>query len=192
MRRRRDNAAEAAVQQEAEDAASALALHLQAGGALAPIPALGLALDPGETVYADVVCATARFYATEVPYEQGAGYFEDHPTFGRQWVPNHRLDARRRRQAEAAAQEQWRDHNPARVVLTSTGLRLNLAGAPTAWLPFDHVLMSGITVTPGRRELVLSYSVCAPLLLAGAAAPWLSVAVRHLSPRTPVQEISDN
>ncbi|QCX77866.1 hypothetical protein C9F11_21170 [Streptomyces sp. YIM 121038] len=167
-------------------------MHLQAGGTLTPVPVPGLVLDAEETAYADVMCATARFYATDIPYQQGAGYYEDHPTFGRQWVPNHKLDARRRQQAEAEAQAQWRDRTPARVVLTSSGLRINPAGMPTTWLPFDHALLTGITVTPARHELVLSYSVCAPLLIAGPAAPWLSTAIRHLSPGTPVEEYGNN
>ncbi|MGW8329419.1 hypothetical protein ACWGLE_16095 [Streptomyces sp. NPDC055897] len=167
-------------------------MHLQAGGTLTPVPVPGLVLDAEETAYADVMCATARFYATDIPYQQGAGYYEDHPTFGRQWVPNHKLDARRRQQAEAEAQAQWRDRTPARVVLTSSGLRINPAGMPTTWLPFDHALLTGITVTPARHELVLSYSVCAPLLIAGLAAPWLSTAIRHLSPGTPVEEYGNN
>ncbi|MFE7114821.1 hypothetical protein ACFU99_05280 [Streptomyces sp. NPDC057654] len=188
MRRRRDHAADAAAHYEAGQAAAGLARHLEAGGALASVPAPGLALDPGETAYADVTCGMARFYPTDVVYQQGAGYFESHPTFGRQWVPNRRLDARRRQQAEAEAQAQWRDHTSARVVFTSDGLRINPAGAPADWLPFDHVLLSGISVAAARHELMLSYSVCAPLLLAGQAALWLSIAVRHLSPSTHAQE----
>ncbi|MFF1420633.1 hypothetical protein [Streptomyces sp. NPDC058280] len=45
------------------------------------------------------------------------------------------------------------------------------------WLPFDHSLLTGVTL--GHHEVVLSYSVCAPLLLAGPAAPWLGVAIEH-------------
>ncbi|MEV0278599.1 hypothetical protein AB0I22_19755 [Streptomyces sp. NPDC050610] len=188
MRRRRDHAVDAAARHEAEQAAAGLARHLEAGGALAPVPAPGLALEPGETAYADVVCGMARFYPTDVVYQQGAGYFEAHPTFGRQWVPNARLDTRRRQQAEAEAQAQWRDHTTARVVLTSDGLRINPAGGPADWLPFDHVLLSGISVAAARHELMLSYSVCAPLLLTGPAAPWLSIAIQRLSPSAPAQD----
>ncbi|MEU7183233.1 MULTISPECIES: hypothetical protein [Streptomyces] len=165
------------------EAASRLELHLRASGLLEPVVVPGLVLDAEETAFADVVCGTARFYGTEVVYSRGgAGYFENHPTFGRRWVPNHRLDARRRQQAEADAQARWRDHTPARIVLTSEGLRISPASALGTWLPFDHVLLADITVSPEHQVLELSYSVCAPVLLSGAAAPWLGVAIRHLAP----------
>jgi hypothetical protein len=177
MWRRRQNREQDSVQLDAEQAASALALHLQNGGELAPVPVVDLPLAHGEIAHADVMCSAARFYGTDVAHRRSAGYFEDHPTFGRRWVPNHRLDARRHRDAEAAAEPQWRDHTPARVVLTSTGVRLRPSASP-AWLPFDHVLLAGVTM--GHREVVLSYTVCAQLLLAGPAAPWLGVAIKHL------------
>ncbi|MFB6533061.1 hypothetical protein ACFCY8_13145 [Streptomyces noursei] len=170
---------------EAERAATLLDQHLQAGGSLIPVPAPGLVLDEGEAAYADVACGVARWYATEVVHPPGAGYFEDHPAFGRRWVPNHRLDARRQQQAEADAQARWREHCQARAVLTSDGFRV-LPDQTATWLPFDHALLTGITVIPTRHELVLSYSVCAPLLLSGLAASWLAVAVQSLSPSTPV------
>ncbi|MFB7651534.1 MULTISPECIES: hypothetical protein [unclassified Streptomyces] len=137
----------------------------------------GLPLADGEVAFADVACSAARFYGTEVVYPRPAGYFENHPTFGQQWVPNRRLDGRRSREAEDAAVPQWRDHTAARVVLTSTGVRLKPTGSPT-WLPFDHALLT--VVSAGQPEAVLSYSVCAPVLLSGWAAPWLGVAIEHL------------
>lgn len=175
----RHTRAEDSVFHETEQAASALVLHLQGGGELAPVPVADLPLADGEIAFADVLCSTARFYGGEVVHPRSdAGYFEDHPSFGRRWVPNHRLNARRRQEAAAAAEEHWRDHTPARVVLTSTGLRLRPSSSPTTWLPFDHALLTGMTA--GHPEVVLSYSVCAPLLLAGPAAPWLRVAIEHL------------
>ncbi|MEV5059837.1 hypothetical protein AB0K94_01965 [Streptomyces sp. NPDC053794] len=136
-----------------------------------------LPLAADETALADVMCSAARFYATDVVYPRQAGYFEDHPTFGRRWVANNQLDARQRQEAENAAAQQWRDQMPARVVLTSTGVRLRPSGSAD-WMPFDHALLSGVTT--GYSEVVLSYTVCAPLLLAGPAAPWLGVAIEHL------------
>jgi hypothetical protein len=166
---------------DAVQAASALAAHLQGGGGLRPIHVDGLALADGEVAFADVECSVARFYAADVVHTSSAsGYFEDHPTFGRRWVTNGRLDARRRRKAEDAALPQWRDHTRARVVLTSTGVRLLPAGCRD-WLPFDHALLTD--VTNEQSAVVLSYSVCAPLLLAGPASPWLGVAISSLRPR---------
>lgn len=183
MWRRRENWADDAARPDAGQAVSALALHLQNGGELAPVQVADLPLAAGEIALADVMCSAARFYGTDVVYPRPAGYFEDHPTFGRRWVPNHRLTARRRQEAETAAEPQWRDHTPARVVLTSTGLRLRPSGSPTTWLPFDHSLLSGVAM--GRPEVVLSYSVCAPLRLTGPAAPWLGIAIEHLSRTSP-------
>ncbi|MFF4500371.1 hypothetical protein [Streptomyces sp. NPDC001401] len=174
--RRRDRAGDA-VRPDAVHAASALAFHLQGGGELVPVQVDDLPLADGEVAFADVTCSAARFYGTEVVYPQSAGYFENHPAFGRRWVPNNRLDARRRQEAEETAAPQWRDHTVARVVLTSTGVRLRPPQSPT-WLPFDHALLT--EVSAGQPEVVLSYSVCAPLLLAGPAAPWLGVAIEHL------------
>ena len=177
MWRRRQNREQDSVRPDALQAASALALHLQNGGELAPVPVADLPLTRGEAAHADVMCSAARFYGTDVAHPRSAGYFEHHPTFGRRWVTNHRLDARRCRDAEAAAEPQWRDHTLARVVLTSTGVRLRPSASP-AWLPFDHSLLSEVTM--GHREVVLSYTMCAPLLLAGPAAPWLGVAIEYL------------
>lgn len=183
MRRRPLNTAHTAAQHDAEHAAVQLELHLRAGGALVAVPAPGLALDAGETAYADVVCTSARYYPVEVVYPQApAGYFEDHPTFGRRWVSNDRLADRRRHEAEREAQARWRDQAQSRVVLTSNGLRISPAGAPT-WQPFDHALLTSVRLT--GHGLVLSYSVCAPLLLSGPAAPWLSAAIRYLAPAIP-------
>lgn len=177
MWRRRQGRAEDAARPDAVQAGSALALHLQNGGELAAVQVDDLPLADGEIALADVTCSVARFYGTDIVDPRSAGYFENHPAFGRRWVPNRRLDARRRQEAEAAAEPQWRDHTVARVVLTSTGVRLKPSGSST-WLPFDHALLSGVTT--GQPEVVLSYSVCAPLLLTGPAAPWLGVAIVHL------------
>lgn len=175
--RRSDRAKDAALA-DAVQAASALALHLQGGGSLVPVQANGVALAAGEVAFVDVTCSAARFYGTEVDYPTaGSGYFEDHPTFGRRWVSNGRLDARRQQEAENSALPQWRDHAAARVVLTSTGVRLLPLGA-REWMPFDHALLTGVAAEP--PAVVLSYSTCAPLLLSGPAAPWLGVAIEHL------------
>ncbi len=142
-----------------------------------PVPVTGLALAAGEVAFADVQCSAARFYGTDVDYPASTGYFEHHPTFGRRWVSNRRLDARRHQEAEDAALPQWRDHTAARVVLTSVGVRLLPQGA-REWMSFDHALLTGVTAAP--PAVVLSYSTCAPLLLSGPAAPWLGVAIEHL------------
>ncbi|MFD5553784.1 hypothetical protein ACFWIA_08080 [Streptomyces sp. NPDC127068] len=179
MWRRRRSRGEGGVRPDGVQAASTLALYLQSGGELAPVQVADLHLTEGEIAFADVMCSAARFYGTEVvyPYPRSTGYVEDHPSFGQRWVPNRRLNARRHREAEAAAEPRWRDHTPARLMLTSAGIRLRPPGSPT-WLPFDHSLLSGVTL--GRSEVVLSYTVCAPLLLTGPAAPWLGVAIEHL------------
>ncbi|MFJ2818497.1 hypothetical protein [Streptomyces sp. NPDC087294] len=177
MRPRRRDRAEDAARLDAVQAADALAAHLQGGGDLLPIQTDGLPLADGEVALADVMCSASRFYGTEVASPHPTGYFEDHPTFGRRWVSNGRLDARRRQEAEDAAQPQWRDHTMARVVLTSIGVRLRPTGSST-WLPFDHALLTG--VVEEQHAVVLSYSVCAPLFLSGPAALWLGVAIEHL------------
>ncbi|MYX77599.1 hypothetical protein GT016_34630 [Streptomyces sp. SID3915] len=177
MGSRRSDRAEDTVRADAAKAASALTQHLKDGGGLMHVQVSDLALTAGELAFADVVCTAARFYGTDVDYPTSTGYFEHHPTFGRRWVSNRRLDARRRQEAEDAALPQWRDHTAARVVLTSAGMRLLPRGA-REWMPFDHALLTGVTAEP--PTVVLSYSTCAPLLLSGAAVPWLGVAIEHL------------
>ncbi|MFC7928739.1 hypothetical protein [Streptomyces cinereoruber] len=193
VRIRRHRRAEAPARYDADTAAAQLEVYLQAGGSLRPVQLDDLALDQGEVAFADVRCTMARYYATTVTYPKApAGYYEDHPAFGRRWVPNHRLDARRRRAAEVEAQERWRDHAGARLVLTSEGLRINPLDAPGTWLPFDHALLTHIAAAPARRELVLSYSVCEPLLLSGNVVPWLSVALHSLLPSELIAPFTEN
>ncbi|MEU4205338.1 hypothetical protein AB0F64_36125 [Streptomyces sp. NPDC026294] len=178
-RKRRETGEEALV--AGQRAADELAAALRSGACLPSVQAPGLSLDPGEDVHADVMCGTARFYGTEVAYPQGrVGYFEDHPTFGRRWVDNRQLEARRRRDAEIDAQDRWRDHTAARVVLTSQGFRLRPAPYGSDWLPFDHVLLTGMKPRPACGQVVLTYSTCAPLHLTGPAVPWLVVALENL------------
>lgn len=177
MRRHLLGVGDEAAHRHAAEAAAQLNAHLRTGGTLIPVPTPGYTPDPGETAYADVMCTTARFHATAPVLPPRAGYFENHPSLGRRWVTNRRLDAQRLQQAEVEAQEQWRDHEWARVLLTSDGIRINPLNSPSTWLLFDHVLLTNVTPEPDRQELVLSYSVCAPLLLTGPAVPWLAVAL---------------
>lgn len=114
----------------AGDGAAQLDAHLRAGGTLTPVPTPGYTPDPGEAAYADVMCTTARFYATDSVQPPRAGYFENHPSLGRRRVTNRRLDAQRLQQAEAQTQEQWRDHEWARVLLTSEGIHINPPNSP--------------------------------------------------------------
>ncbi|MEU8887286.1 hypothetical protein [Streptomyces sp. NPDC048442] len=166
--------------QEGQEAASALSQYLQAGGSLRPVPAPGLALQSGEVPYTDVTCTMARWYSTEVVYPRGrAGFYEDHPAFGRRWVDNPALAARRAYEAEAEAEERWRDHVSARVVLTSVGLRV-IPFRSRTWLPFDHALLDAYEVMPQQGALALSYTTCAPLLLEGTSAPWVAVALSDI------------
>lgn len=175
--RRRDRA-EDTVRADAAQAASALAAHLRGGGDLLPLQVDDVRLTASEVTFAEVPCSAARIYGTELAYPPStSGYFEHHPTFGRRWVSNGRLDARRRQEAEDAALPQWRGHTMARVVLTSIGVRLRPTGSRDC-LPFDHALLTG--VTEEEPAVVLSYSVCAPPLLSGPAAPWLGVAIEYL------------
>ncbi len=140
---RRQGRAEDAAPRDAGQAASQLVFHLQGGGELMPVQVDDLPLADGEVAYADVPCSAARYYGTEVIYPRSAGYFENHPTFGRRWVPNNRLDARRRQEAEAVAAPQWRDHTVARVVLTSTGVRLRSPGCRSTTLSWLRSRGSG-------------------------------------------------
>ncbi|MFC1403223.1 MULTISPECIES: hypothetical protein [Streptacidiphilus] len=162
-----------------EDQAEHLNQAITHGTALPTLSVPGLDLAPNEVAHADVMCGTARYYATHTVVPPEAGYYEVHPAFGRRWMPNRRLNARRHREAEAAAQLQWRDHDTARVLLTSVGLRLCPSGT-ALWLPFDHSLLTGITNGATAGEVVLSYSSCPPLLLVGPWADLLADTIRRL------------
>lgn len=103
------------------------------------------------------MCTTARLYTTDPALPPRAGYYENHPSLGHRWVTNRRLDAQRLQQAEAQAQEQWRDHEWARVLLTSDGIRINPPNSPDTWLPFDHALLTNVTAEPdppGTRAVI--------------------------------------
>ncbi|WP_338684657.1 hypothetical protein QD712_29675 [Streptomyces acidiscabies] len=180
MRQHLPDTGDEAAHRHAAEAAAQLDAHLHAGGTLIPVPTPGYTPDPGETAYADVMCTTARFYATNPVLPPRAGYFENHPSLGRRWVTNRRLEARRLEQAVTGTQERWHDFEQARVLLTSAGLRISLVSAPGNWLSFDHALLTVLTANPACQELVLSYSVCAPLLLAGFMIPRLETVFRYI------------
>jgi len=162
-----------------EEKAAQLSQAVAHGAVLPTVRVEGLVLEPGEVAYADVVCGTARYYATHPVLPPEAGYFEVHPAFGRRWVSNRRLNARRCQETEAVAQLQWRDHSTARVVLTSLGLRVCPSGT-VEWLPFDHALLTGVTDAGEGGGVVLTYACCPPLLLVGPGATPLGNTISYL------------
>jgi hypothetical protein len=162
-----------------EEKATQLSRAAEHGAVMPTARVGGLVLEPGEVAYADVICGTARYYATYPVVPPEAGYFEVHPAFGRRWVSNRRLNNRRRQEAEAVARLQWRDHTVARVVLTSVGLRVCPSGN-AEWLPFDHSLLTGMTDSGEEDGVVLTYDCCPPLLLTGPAAAPLADTIKNL------------
>ncbi|PZT71096.1 hypothetical protein DN402_01930 [Streptomyces sp. SW4] len=103
-----------ALHQQGWEAACSLHRHLANGGELAPIATPGVLLEPGETAYGDVAAHYARFYATNVTYNERSGFYFGSPLFvAAGLVGDAVANSTARSRAQAMAQAQWRDFSPA-------------------------------------------------------------------------------
>lgn len=152
--------------------------HVVTGGELEPLPSVPMGMRKGEHPYADLPLEYSRFYGMDVTYDQrsvvafgSAGF-----VLGALAV-NAAGNAIARNRARALAAAQWREHQVARVLLTSERL---LVFTRTRPLSFWHGGLSEFLPAPDAFQLLLTYPDCEPVQLKGPGVPWLAVAMARI------------
>ncbi|MEU2202109.1 hypothetical protein [Isoptericola sp. NPDC019482] len=128
---------------------------------------------PEETFFCDTPIMYARYYGMDVEYSQTSGFFFGRPSFVLAGLAATAVgNASRRSAAARQAQEQWREHAQARLVISDKRLLVHVHGR---WLSFDYGAMSAIYPEPGNWMVVCQFPDTAPLMLSGQYAPYASV-----------------
>jgi hypothetical protein len=144
------------------------AIQLYAALAAGQRPSMVYAPDflPTGAVFMDVPFNYSRFYAVDSTYEPGSMFAIGSPGFVAA-VSIGRLICTSIGYARAASlsRRTWRDHRPARVVVTTTGTWCQVDGR---WLYFDHNAVTDYRI--GDQCCVLTFSDTSPLRLYGPSA----------------------
>lgn len=129
----------------------------------------GIVLEPGESVRLDITAEYARFYGVDGSYVHSSGFFWGSPAFVLAGVGVTALaNTARRRSAEAASRQQWRDVQHTQMFLTE---RRIICQANGRWLSFYYSHVSACYPEPENNSLVLEFHSAEPLLIGGAQAP---------------------
>ncbi|WUI02158.1 hypothetical protein OHR68_10225 [Spirillospora sp. NBC_00431] len=152
--------------------------HVVTGGELEPMPSVPAGLERDEYAYAELPLEYSRFYATDVTYYRRsvAAYGSAGFVLGALAV-NAAGNALARSRARALAAAQWREHQVARVLLTSERLLVFTRIRP---LSFWHGGLSEFLPAPDVFQLLLTYPDCEPVQLKGPGVPWLAVAMARV------------
>lgn len=127
----------------------------------------------GEVFFCDIPAGYARFYGTNVSYTQTSGFFFGKPSFVLAGLAATAIgNASRRNAAYRAAQEQWREHQVCRLVVSNRRLLTQVGGR---WLSFYYAGMTAIYPEPAGWALVCQFSDAEPLMLSGHHAPFAAV-----------------
>lgn len=169
-------------EQEAEtawQAARAYAVHLARGGEPARDVRPGPLLQPGEQASFQTSATYERLYGGDGSYAKVSTFAFGRPAFLIGTVgATIAVNAARRRQAQRAAQQTWRDRRETRVVATDR--RLFVTTAPVGGLSFWFHGMSEFYPEPSDWTMVMVWPDIPPLRLSGLAAPYLAV---HIASR---------
>lgn len=150
-------------------AARALTAGLTSGHHPPPREVWGIVLEPGESVRLDITADYARFYGLNGTYVHTSGFFWGSPAFVLAGVGVNALaNSARRRSAEAASRQQWRDVQHTQMFLTE---RRIICQANGRWLSFYYSQVSACYPEPENNSLVLEFHSAEPLLIGGAQAP---------------------
>lgn len=144
------------------------------GQAIATIPPSDVGLRPGEALHSDSNLSYSRFYGMTVDYMRTNNAYYGRPLFVLSSLAGQAIgNSRRRRQAEAMAQAQWREQQVARVLITDQRFLIRTA---ERWLTFDYGAMLTIAVSPDNWNVVVEFEGTEPLMLGGMMAPFAAVA----------------
>lgn len=116
----------------------------------------------------------ARFYGTDVSYTQSSAFFMGKPAFVAVGLAATVLgNNSRRKQAQLAAQAQWREQQVVRIIATTH--RILCQRSDNTWLSFYHNSVSNIDANSASGTLILQYQDTQPLMLGGEGALFASV-----------------
>ncbi|MFD5827898.1 hypothetical protein [Lentzea sp. NPDC060358] len=146
--------------------------HLVAGGVPGEVPT-SLLLAPGEAAFSDLTLGYARFYGMDVSYQQTDGFFYGSPLFVAAGLAATAVgNSRARHRAENLAAPQWREHCPARVVVTNYCVMCFVGGR---WLRFSYPAVVDFNADMPGGVCYLIFDGAEPLQLTGPQVPWLVV-----------------
>ena len=125
--------------------------------------------EPGESVHLLINADYARYYGLNGTYVHTSGFFWGRPAFVLAGVGITALANRsRRRAADAASQQQWRDGQHTQMFLTNRRIICQVNGR---WLSFAYGQVSACYPEPENNSMVLEFHSSEPLLIGGAEAP---------------------
>ncbi|MEV8443303.1 hypothetical protein AB0425_38505 [Actinosynnema sp. NPDC051121] len=146
--------------------------HLVNGGVPEEVTT-SLLLPPGEETYCDLTLGYARFYAMNVTYQQSSGFVLGSPLFVAAGLAfNAVSNSLAKRRAEDQAAPQWREHCPARVVVTTY---CTMCFAHGRWLRFPHASVVDFNADMLNGVCYLIFNDTEPVQLTGPQVPWLAV-----------------
>lgn len=150
-------------------AARVLTTELGRGRKPAALEVWGIVLDPGESVRLLINADYARFYGLNGNYVHTSGFFWGSPAFVLAGSGITALANRsRRRAAEAASRQQWRENQRTQMFLTDHRI---ICQANGRWLSFPYAHVSACYPEPENNSMVLEFHSGEPLLIGGPEAP---------------------
>ena len=164
--------AQADIQQMYEtswSAARALTSELGRGRTPAAMEVWGIVLNREESVHLLINADYARYYGLNGSYVHTSGFFWGRPAFVLAGVGMTALANRsRRRAAEAASRQQWRENQRTQMFLTNHRIICQVNGR---WLSFAYSQVSACYPEPENNSMVLEFHSSEPLLIGGPEAP---------------------
>ncbi|MBD7995044.1 hypothetical protein H9639_07020 [Arthrobacter sp. Sa2CUA1] len=149
--------------------AQALTGQLSRGHLPPAMQVWGVVLEPGENLHLQITADYARFYGSPGTYVHTSGFFWGQPAFVLAGVGVTALaNNSRRRAAEAASRQHWRDARRTAMFLTDRRILCQVDGR---WLSFHYSHVAACYPEPENNSVVLEFHQGDPLLIGGPEAP---------------------
>ena len=165
--------AERHADQDAWAAATMLVEHVREERIPSPITVWGLIPARDEVFFYDVDARYERFYGTTVEYRTQNTMYLGRPSFVMAGLA---VDAVANASAKSAAMrqaaEQWREQQPARILISNQRLAVFANGQ---WLSFPFETMSACYPAPEVWSVTFEFPGVAPMRLVGRGAPLIAV-----------------
>lgn len=123
----------------------------------------------GEIFFYDIPVNYARYYGMDVSYSRSGGFFFGSPLFVVAGLAATAVsNSVAKRNAMAAAREQWRERQSARMLVTNQRLAIQVGGR---WLNFPYHAMTAVYPAPASWSLVCQFPDTQPLMISGLGTP---------------------